>query len=288
VGDADNRSIRIQEFGEEILPTGGMINGIITDENIMTRFFSEMNGKYGLSRGTTLLVLDSNNIQTKILDVPAVADARVIEFIKRSFSQYNDDEEDDAVYDFTVLNPRAESGGVSVLAVSVAQQMIRSYKSVLIGAGCDLKGINVGVNAQIKLAKFLPQLQTGTFIFVQIDGRNLSVSLFEDGNFRIVNKNRMVQTENSPEWYTEIGNNLSSMLQFSKSQRSNIQITAAYIAGLQTDQIAYLAQGITYLGIDIRELSLTESIRLEGSAAQKGAYFNPGKYLLNLGNLLKK
>jgi hypothetical protein len=287
VGDADSRTVRIQDFGEEILPTGGMINSIITDEDIMTRFFSEMGAKYGFARNQTLLVIDSNNIQTKIIDVPAVSDIKVLEFIKRSFNQYSDAVTDD-VYDFTVLNPRAESGGVSVLAVSVNKQMLQTYKSVLIGAGYDLKSVNVGVNTQIKLAKFLPQLKEGTYVFTQIDGRNLSVSLFENGNFRIVNKSRMVQQENSAEWFSEIGNAISSMQQFSKSQRSNLNITTAYFAGLYANQIAQLAANLTHLGIDIRELNFPDSVRLEGKAAQKGEYFNPGKFLLNIGNLLKK
>jgi hypothetical protein len=210
----------------------------------------------------------------------------VLELIKRDFGQYSD-EETDGIYDFVVLNPKAASGGVTIFAVGVGRAFLQTYKTVLVGAGYDLKNINIGINCTIKLARFLPQLRSGTYILVQADGRHLSLTLFENGEYRISNSYRLMNDAGTPEWYSEVGNNLSSMIQFNKGQRSAADISSAYFAGITENQLSALQTSLTYLGIDIKELNLRDSLSVGGKAAEKGA-FNPGEYLFNIGNLLKK
>jgi primosomal protein N'' len=91
----------------------------------------------------------------------------------------------------------------------------------------------------------------------------------------------------TPEWFSEVGNNLSSMIQFNKGQRSAADISVAYFAGVMDSQLSALQANLTYLGIDIKELNLRDNLHIDGKAAGKGG-FNPGEYLFNIGNLLKK
>jgi Tfp pilus assembly PilM family ATPase len=286
VGEADSKNVRVRDFAQIPLPEGGMINGIITDEKVMTGFMADANERYALSKEGTYLVIHSNSVQMKRMDVPPVAESRVMEFIKREFGQYNEEGADN-VYDFAVLNPKAASGGVTILAVGAGRELLQTYKTVLVGAGFDLKGIGVGINCQIKLTHFLPQLRTGAYIMVYIDGRNLILTLFENGEYRISNSYRLINNPDTPEWFGEVGNNLSSMIQFSKGQRSNTDISSAYFAGVTGDQLSVLQANLAYLGIDISELNLRGNLNITGKAAERGD-FNPGEYLFNIGNLLKQ
>jgi hypothetical protein len=286
VGDADSKAVKIRDFMEIPLPEGGMINGIITDEKIMTSFMGAVNDRFALAKETSLLVIHNNSIQTKRMDVPPLTDRKVLELIRREFGQYSD-EETDGVYDFVVLNPKAASGGVTILAVGVGRALLQTYKTVLVGAGYDLKNINIGINCAIKLSRFLPQLRTGTYILVRADGRYLGLALFENGDYRISNSYRLVCDADSPEWSGEVGNHLSSMIQFNKGQRSAADISTAYFAGITDSQLSALQANLTYLGIDIKELNLRDNLHIDGKAAGKSG-FNPGEYLFNIGNLLKK
>jgi Tfp pilus assembly PilM family ATPase len=289
VGDADGRSVKVRKYAELLLPAGGMINGIITDENVMTRFFAQANNDYAMGKEPTLLVINNNSIQAKRLEVPAVSEDMMIAFIKREYSQYNDTDNDDNVYDYTLLAGRGPSGGAQILAVGVARELLETYRRTLVGAGFDLKKIDIGLNCQIKLAGFLPKLQQGSVILVLIDGRALSLTLFENGGYVVSNRYRLTHDENDPGLTDEIGGNISSMIQFNKTQKESAAITAAYIAGASVEQVDMLSSSLTYLGIDIQPLDMSDQIKLQdGAGPDGGVKFDSGRYLLNLSNLLKK
>jgi hypothetical protein len=288
-GEADARSVKIRKYAELLLPAGGMINGIVTDEDIMTRFFAQVNNDYALGKEHTLLVINNNNIQAKSFEAPPVAEDMMIEFIRREYNQYSDDGSENNVYDYTVLSPKGKTGGVQILAVGVARSILDSYRTTLVNAGFDLKLIDIGLNCQIKLAKVLPQLQQGSVILVFIDGRSLALTLFENGNYIVSNRYRLTHTDDEPELIDEIGGNISSMIQFNKTQKDSAAITAAYIAGAVEPQVDALKSSLTYLGIDIQRLDMSGMVRLQADGgADEGTQFDAGRYLLNLGNLLKK
>jgi hypothetical protein len=288
-GEADARSVKIRKYAELLLPSGGMINGIITDEEIMTRFFAQVNNDASLGKEPTFLVINNNNIQAKSFEAPPVSEDMMIEFIRREYSQYSEDESESNVYDYTVLSPKGKTGGVQILAVGVARSILDSYRTTLVNAGFDLKHIDIGLNCQIKLARVLPQLQQGSVILVFVDGRSLALTLFENGNYIVSNRYRLTHTDDEPELIDEIGGNISSMIQFNKTQKDSAAITAAYIAGAAEPQVDALRFSLTYLGIDIQGLDMSEMIRLQDSGgAGAGTRFDAGRYLLNLGNLLKK
>jgi hypothetical protein len=113
------------------------------------------------------------------------------------------------------------------------------------------------------------------------------LTLFENGEYRISNNYRLINEPNTAEWYADIQKNLSSMIQFSKGQRSNTEISTAYFAGVTADQMAALQASPGYPGVDSAELNLRENLDIGGKAAGK-TDFNPGDYLFNIGNLLKQ
>jgi hypothetical protein len=288
VGDADAKSVTVRGFEELLLPSGGMINGIITDEEMMTRFFAQAVSDYALGREPALLVINNNNIQAKRLEVPPVSEDMILEFIRREYSQHSESN-DGNVYDYTVLDSRGPSGGTEILAVGVARDLLEAYRRTLTGAGFDLKKIDIGLNCQIKLAGFMPQLQQGSVILVLIDSRSLALTLFENGGYVVSNRYRLTHTDGDPELIGEIGGNISSMIQFNKTQKDSAAITAAYIAGAAETLVSSLRFSLTYLGIDIQPLDISDRIRRQdGAAPESGAAFDSGKYLLNLANLLKK
>jgi Tfp pilus assembly PilM family ATPase len=289
-GDADARSFKIRGYAEMALPVGGMINGIITDADIMADFFSRVATDYGLTGEPSTLVLNNNNIQAKSMEIPPVSEDMALDFIRREYSQYDegDAHHSDDVYDYTVLSPNGPNGGVRILAVGVARELLETYRDVITGAGIDLKRIDIGVNCQIKLAMALPQLQQGSVILVLLDDRSLSLTLFENGEYVLTNRYRLTHGNGDPGLIEEIGGNISSMIQFNKTQKESAAITAAYIAGAGDAGAEALRASLTYLGIEIRKLDMSEQIMLQGSAQESGATFDEGRYILNLGGLLRR
>ena len=287
MGESDGKNIKVDNFATSLIPQGAMINGIITDEDAMINLLSEMNTEYLLAKEDTNLVIDSNSILTKLIDVPPLSEGQILEFVEREFSQYGKEEGAEKIYDYSVINPHAESGGVTILAVGVSKGLIESYQSVFLNAGFNLKGINIGINAQIKLANFLPQLLTGTYILAQVDGKNLTFTLFNDGEYSLTNKYRLLNMTGTQEWFNEIGDNLSSMIQFNKGQRDTKDIETAYFTGIEKNETTALSESLQYLNIDIKELDFEGFVVVSGTVKGKGGFL-PGNFLYNIGNLLKK
>lgn len=288
MGSAESKSIKIDNYATALIPEGAMINGIITDEDAMINLLSDLNSQYVLDKDDTLLVIDSNSILTKTMDVPPVSEHQVLEFVAREFSQYGEEDgEAEKIYDYTVIDPQAESGGATILAVGANKGLIESYQRVFVSAGYNLKGINIGINAQIKIASYIPQLQTGTYVLAQVDGKNLTFTLFNEGEYSLTNKYRLLNMTGTPEWFNEVGDNMSSMIQFNKGQRTTNDITAAYFVGITPEEISALSSNLQYLNIEMSELRFDGSVVYSDTVTSKGG-FSAGNFLYNIGNLLKK
>jgi hypothetical protein len=288
VGEATGKTVRISDFAEKELPAGGMINGIITDAEVMTKFFTDTCLTMGLGKNDTRLIIDSNNVQAKTMNVPPLNENMILEFVKREFNQYDDTQsvENENIYDYSVLEASNAEGGSTILAVSSPKSFISTYKDILVKSGFNLSGISMGLESHIKLAKFIPQLSSGETLLAHIDGRQFSLSMFENGRYVIQNKYRLVQTEGSDEWVSEIGGDISSMIQFRMSQRTGTKIDSANFTGVDDAGIAKLKESLGYLGVEINLLDFGQFIELIGKAKGLGG-FNPGQYLLNIGNLLR-
>ncbi|MDR3308178.1 MAG: hypothetical protein LBS58_04700 [Coriobacteriales bacterium] len=296
VGTVGKQSIKVEDLFEVRLPEGGMINGIITNDAVMTDFFDMVAKQYGATnsgfmssrflKNPTQLVIHTNSIQTKVMEVPPVAEAQVREFIKRDFVQYSDEAPDD-LYDYTVLNPKLPTGGAEILAASVGRGLLESYRTCLLSANYNLKGINIGTNCLVKLVSHLPQLAYQSFVLTQVDREVQNITLFLNGTFRLTNRYRLVNEPNTPEWLAEIANNLMSMLQFNQAQRAHAEVKQVYFAGLADELLAQLAANFSYLKIEIAKLDLSGSIEFSTKVSDAGL-LDPGSFLFNLGSLVKR
>jgi len=288
MGSGDSKVVKIENYAVSMIPEGSMINGIITDEEALTNALASLASEYELDKDDSHLVIDSNSIMVKTMDVPPVSEQQIIEFIEREFSQYGEEGDDaEKLYDYTVINPQASSGGVTVMAVSASKEFIKSYRTAFVSAGINLKGINIGLNSLIKLGHFLPQLQSGTFVLAIVDGKNLAFTLFNEGEYSLTNKYRLLNMIGTPEWQSEIGDNLSSMIQFNKGQKDTSDIEAVYFAGIIPQEVESLKGNLSYLNIEIGALNTSGSVIYSEKISSKGG-FTAGDFLYNIGNLLKK
>jgi len=286
VGTADANSVKVEDFGMFPLPEGAMINGIITNEDEMIRFLSGVGAAMNLFKQEALLVIDNNSIRSKVMDMPAVPEAKMLEFISRDLGSFTEGESND-VFDYTILNSKLAEGGTRVLAVAVDRELLQTYRNTFTSAGFNMKNINIGVNAAYKIARVSQDLMTGARILAIMDERNLTLMLFEGGDYKITNKYRLMNFDDTPEWRQEIGNNISSVIQFHKGQRPTEEISAAFFAGLSPAQTGALAEALSFLGIQVGMLDLASRVKISNKAESKDGGLNPGKYLLNLGVMLK-
>jgi hypothetical protein len=286
VGNVSGQKATIDEFHEIPLPEQSMINGIITNKDAMTRFFQEVSQRFGPFSQDATLLIESNNIRTKLMVLPAVDERKLLGFVQQEFDEIS--EEGDDIFDFTVLGPNKQKGGLEVLGITAGKVMLQNYIDVLENANFKLKRIDVGANALMKITKFIPQLKTNSNVLAHVDDSTLSVTLFEKGVYRISQKYRLLNPTGTPERNSEVAGNISSMVQFQRSQHSSISIDGVYILGVAHGLMPDFAERAQFLELPLFELSLDSQITLTGKASFDQQQFVSAKYLFNIGALIKK
>ena len=288
-GSPGSKSVEIKRFAEAPLPEGGMINGIITSEEIMIDFLRKVGEKMDLRSADLTLVIDNNSIRSKVMNVPPVNEATILDFVKREIGVVASGTVTDDIFDYSVLNNVAGPDGAKILAVSVSKTLLTSYKTVVEQAGYKLKNIDIGINSMIKVAKLVRQLE-GTSILAMIDGKSLMLSLFEKGEFSLTNRYRLMNAEGTQEWNNEIGGHLSSVIQFQKGQRSDSEVDSVFFAGITAMQVEGLNSSLGYLGIKMEALDLTGVAKYKQPqiTSEDAPEFVGSKYILNIGSLLRK
>lgn len=298
-GSASPTGIHVEDFRQIPLPEGAMINGIVTNVDLMTDFLGTIAQEYHLQNGATgsnklltspsTIVVQASNIVTKIMEVPPVDEAQIREFIKREFTQYGETSEaqDNTLYDYTVLNQIGPGGGVEILAAGAASQMIDDYRRAFEQATYRIEQIGVGVEAIIKLVSLLPRLTGQTYMLAQVETSRLTTAMFIDGTFRIFNGYRLTSEPGSDGWVGEIGQNLASMLQFSRAQRGQSELSQIYLAGTLPQNLAKLNEDFGYLNVRMDHFDLSQVVTVSDKITAD-RLFDPGNYLFNLGALVKK
>jgi hypothetical protein len=285
-GNVSGQHATVDEFRAIPLPGQAMINGVITDKDVMTRFLQEVMQQFGPYGQDAVLVLESNNIRTKIMTLPRVNENKLLSFVKQDFGEISG--EGDDVFDFTVLRPNTAEGGLEVLGIAAGKLLLQNYIDVFTAVGFRLKRIDVGSNVLAKIAHFVPQLRTNSSVLVHVDDVTLGITLFEQGFYRISQKYRLLNPPNTEERHREVISNISSMVQFQRSQRRDISIDAIHVLGVSEEHIPAFVQATRFLEIPVFALSLNQQIKLTGKASFEQADFVSSKYLYNLGAMIRK
>lgn len=286
-GGAKGKGIRIDEFHEVPLPEGAMINGIITNEGEMTAFLGQIYESMRIAGQDTTLVIDNNSIRSKLMEVPPVKEPMMLDFIKKDLGAFADEGSDD-IFDYAVLDASGGPNGALIMAVSVSRQLIQTYMDVFGKAGIRLTNMDIGANALIKVSGLMSEIDNNTCILAMIDGKSMTLTLFQEGVYSITNKYRLLNLEGSDDWRNEIGSNISSVVQFHKGQRSENEISTVYFAGVSPEELNTLSSAINYLGIPLYNLNFEGFINLDGNAAVAANDFIPGKFVFNMGALLRR
>jgi len=299
IGSSNKTGVYVDDFRQIPLPEGAMINGIITNVDVMTDFLDTIakeyhlqenpSGENSLLKNPSSIVIQASNIVTKIMEVPPSDEAQIREFIQREFTQYEDISPDDysTLYDYTVLNQIGPNGGVEVLAASSGRDMIEDYRRAFDQACYNIVQIGIATESLIKLVSLLPNLTGQTYMLAQIEPNRQTNIIFIEGTFRISSGYRLIGEAGSAGWIGEIGQNLASTLQFIRAQRGQSELTQIHVAGTSPQVITTLQQDFGYLNVGMERFDLSQVVTVAERIAADGL-FDPGTLLFNLGALVKK
>jgi Tfp pilus assembly PilM family ATPase len=285
VGSSSRDGFQVEEFHSECLPEGMMINGIITAPEALAHFLADCNQQWGPFKHNATAIIENNTIRSKRIELPALREAQLMPFVRTELTSLLEENADDVI-DYAVTGSDSVTGATKALGVVAGRVQLQNYASVMREAGFNLKRIDVGANALAKLPRILTLLQTGIRMLGIIDSNLLALVYYQQGEYMLARRYRLLAPEATDERRTEIAGHLSAMLQFQKSQNRDAEMDVIYLTGIPPERVQMLSASAAYLGVLIEALEKPEALSLRGKAAFEATNFDLSAYLYNIGALL--
>lgn len=231
-GKPGAKKLAVTGYRQQALPEGTVLNGVVTDPSAFTEGLKALRAAAGKAAARPWLVVDSSQIMAKPLAVPRQLKEKQLLNIVRSELGELDTAGRDLVYDYTELPPLPGSPELQLLCGGAERGMIQQYTELFGAAGIKLAGVSSALGSCLRMVEFLPELARQSFILCVLDGQTVVTYLFAGGRYLMNTRSRLITERGGPAVLGELLGRVSSMLQFSQSQKAAEPAKTVYFCGL--------------------------------------------------------
>ena len=264
----EGRRPRVKSCRTFPLPEGTLINDVVAGEEAFHEAVREIRRAYRFRCGRVRLVLGSSRTLFKTVRVPRLSGRVLAETARRELKGYQTGPETELVYDY------ADLGDGTILCAAVERETVRRYVERFAACGIRITCVGVAFYSIAAAAGRLMDLKKGSCLLCVLDGRNLALSLYVDGESGYTGRQRLVGVRGSREASGEILSRIRAVLQFQES-RGGEPVTRLFFSGLHPEEKERLTgEARSGLGVEVQELS--------PDFGGKGAF--PGGYLYPAGS----
>jgi Tfp pilus assembly protein PilN len=215
--------IKIKGYISSPLPECSMINGVITDAQLLIDQLKQLKIKEPSYFENLSLTIDTNSILLKLIAVPSLKKEKyyliVEDDLKNKLTAYQE-----VFYDFSFWNKKKKE--MVILGTGADKASLETYLAVFKEAKIKLNRINVGIETIIRyLAKFNKDRED-TYALNIIDNMSMVSLIFEKGVFVFTTRSRIVG-ESLDQISLSVVQNLSQLVQFNKNITRSFYIGAS-------------------------------------------------------------
>lgn len=230
---ANKKLLTVEASWQQQLPQGTILNGIINDTDALVDGLVQLKKQAKLSSTKVRLVIDSSQIMAKTLSVPLSLSAKETAGVVRTELSELDSGERDLVFDYTELPPTQQQ---ELLCFGIERPLLAQITELFEKAGIKLSGITSALSSCVQMVQFLPQLANLSFILCVLDGQTVVTYLFAGGRYLMNARSRLITERGTPAVLGELLGRVSSMLQFSQSNKSAEPAQTVYFCGLEPNE----------------------------------------------------
>lgn len=230
-------------------PEGSIINGIIMDAEALEAHIKRFWEANNIPKKDVYLVVNSNKIAGKKIEVPSLNGKKTLDFIKREFADMQrEDEENTLAYTSIGMNKKTK---VKLLYAEMApKEQLREFMQIFAAMGISLKGIISGEGSIIGYAQDSLTKFAKTFILQIINGNLVSNVLFVDGIFSYYNSVRCFNEPGTPEYLDDLARSLNQLEQFMNAEKIQSRVEKIFVAGTDNNNLNAYNQVIREHGVD--------------------------------------
>ena len=230
-------------------PEGSIINGIIMDAEALEAHIKRFWEANNIPKKDVYLVVNSNKIAGKKIEVPNLNGKKTVDFIKREFADMQrEDEENTLAYTSIGMNKKTK---VKLLYAEMApKEQLREFMQVFAAMGISLKGIISGEGSIIGYAQDTLTKFAKTFILQVINGNLVSNVLFVDGTFSYYNSVRCFNEPGTPEYLDDLARSLNQLEQFMNAEKIQSHVERIFVAGTDNSNLNAYNMVVRDHGVD--------------------------------------
>jgi len=229
------RKLVIQDCERYPLPQGVLINDVVTDEEQFLQVLQTIKARYGLCASRVHLVLGSNQIVTKVMQVPKMTEKQMSYLVKMELEHYRT-EEKEMIYDYSIIREGDDENGATVLGAAIERGRTELYEELFARCGIKIVSVDIALNALLHLVECIPQLEGGTYLLSVLDGRNMMTVLYIDGIYRHTARSRFLHERGSTELLREAVKEIAAMASFAKSLENGTEVRTLYVGGMNREE----------------------------------------------------
>ncbi len=228
--------LNISNFKTLPVEAGALINGVITNEEVVKEAVAGALKENPKLFKNMKLVIDSSLIATKTIEVPKLKPKELTALAAVEFED-NAGNYDELVVDYANM---AGFTGNNIFCCGVEKRVLESYIALFASLKIQIQSIDVGLNTLIQYVSATRDFKGMTFALNILDGKNLVSLLFENGIYIFSNRSRLLSERGTAALADELSGKLSSLIQFSKSQKSEHTLNMSLYAGLDEFELETL------------------------------------------------
>jgi len=235
-GSIKKGHLNISHFKTLPVEAGALINGVITNEDLVKEAIAGAQKENPQLFKNMKLVIDSSLIATKTIEVPQLKPRELAALAAVEFED-NAGNYDELVVDYANMPGVA---GNSIFCCGVEKRVLESYITLFASLKIQIQSIDVGLNTLIQYVLATRDFKGMTFALNIVDGKNLVSLLFENGLYIFSTRSRLLAESGTEALADELSGKLSSLIQFSKSQKSEHTLNMSLYAGLDEFELEAL------------------------------------------------
>ena len=232
-----------------LAPEGSIINGIVMDQEAFVSFLRQFWSVNTIPTKDVYLIVNSNKIAGKNVEVPVMNEKKTLSYIMREFSDMQREEAENTIA-YAPLGQDKKSKIRKTYAEIAQKDQLAEYLQIFDEAGIELKGIVSSESSIIGYAAQTLAPKYGSFV-LQIENGNLVYNvLFVNGEYKYYNSVRCFNEYGTPEYYNDCVRSLSQLSQFMQVEKIQGGIERILIAGFNNPNTEAYKSALYNAGID--------------------------------------
>jgi len=265
------------------LPEKTIVNGVITNEIALKEALEKLWGKYDISKKDVYLVIDSGTILNKKIKVPVLPEKTIQTLVQEEFKDVEGFS--NFLFDYTVLEDGRNGQQTEILCNAVGKELIGSYIRIFDAVGIKLKSIDSSIGCELKVFRTITEMADKDCIVTILDKNNMTSILHINGSYSFSSRSRLLDERGTEQSKIEIARNISSLIQFARSESSRKNITNIFVCGITEAEETLCLELSKIIGADVTTIPACSEITYQGN--KQTAQFLLSDYLYAVGNLIR-